>query len=552
MRVHHKRAKPKDSQESWKDSQEMSQSPSSVAARIDEINTALKALGLNVISGKQTLARRVPYVLKKASEDYVRLYELYERVLLPPHYRTESNTVHPDPDYRLLLEAMKTKIAAVSSRQELIAVLTLVPKSWTTSQVVNYFNVTTYSVKQARRLRDQSGLLSQPGPRLGRSFDSSVIDMIHAFVRLDSISRVSPHTKDCIMVSADFLPSRRLHSTLHETYTLFGDAHPNLRIGFSTFCRHLPKDVRRSVPEHKVCICVVCQNLKFMVNALTGETPEELLQLGSCGSDTESCATGDCQKCDYNAIEASLRAQTEGCLDEEVSFWRWGTVEARVQLVEETCPIGELIPKVVACYSRLYRFHRYVKGKQRAFYQKKLKRLLQGEVLMALDFAENYSFLLQEEVTSHYYSRSQCSLLTIAAYYMGSSGEMEHSTYCGITEDLLHDVTPVLYGIRWVLEQVSSKTPVELVHYFTDGARQHFKNRTIALVITGHEILFGCGARWHYHASHHGKSVCDGIGATVKKTLRVHSLKCDARPIRSVDDIMTWSSSNPRFAIKVG
>jgi len=118
-----------------------------------------------------------------------------------------------------------------------------------------------------------------------------------------------------------------------------------------------------------------------------------------------------------------------------VMLWRWKAIEGRVQLTEETCTIGELISKVTTSFSQDYRFHRYAKTRQPASYRKKLGALLQGEVLVVLDFAENYSFLLQDEVTSHYYARAQCSLLTIAAYYRSSSGEMEHFTNCGITDD---------------------------------------------------------------------------------------------------------------------
>ena len=111
---------------------------------------------------------------------------------------------------------------------------------------------------------------------------------------------------------------------------------------------------------------------------------------------------------------------------------------------------------------------------------------------------------------------------------------------------MLHDVAPVLYGIRWTLQEVSRKTAVELVHYFSDGARQHFKNQTVALVIVGHEILFGCRGRWHFHASQHGKSVYDGISAVLKRSVRTQSLKRNTWPTRMVDDITGWNTRSVR------
>ena len=129
-----------------------------------------------------------------------------------------------------------------------------------------------------------------------------------------------PHSKDCVAVSVSFLPSRRLHSTLRKTYAFFQETHPNIAVGFSTFCKHLPDDVQRTTYEHKVCVCVIGQNLKCMLEPLTIESTVELL-LGTCGNDGEDCSTGHCNRCHYNAIEASLRAETE---DYSTAKFRFG------------------------------------------------------------------------------------------------------------------------------------------------------------------------------------------------------------------------------------
>jgi hypothetical protein len=49
-----------------------------------------------------------------------------------------------------------------------------------------------------------------------------------------------------------------------------------------------------------------------------------------------------------------------------------------------------------------------------------------------------------------------------------------------------------------------------------DGAAGHFKNNYTLLNLKYHKKDFGLDAAWTFSASGHGKSPCDGIGATVK------------------------------------
>ena len=67
-----------------------------------------------------------------------------------------------------LMELIKDKISCTSSNSEKIKLLTLVPASWTISQTMNYFNVSQYAAKSARKLFQDKGILATPDNKKGK------------------------------------------------------------------------------------------------------------------------------------------------------------------------------------------------------------------------------------------------------------------------------------------------------------------------------------------------------------------------------------------------
>ena len=58
---------------------------------------------------------------------------------------------------------------------------------------------------------------------------------------------------------------------------------------------------------------------------------------------------------------------------------------------------------------------------------------------------------------------------------------------------------------------------LENIKYFSDGAAGQYKNYKNMLNLTCHNQDFDVNAEWHFFATSHGKSPCDGIGGTVKR-----------------------------------
>lgn len=81
--------------------------------------------------------------------------------------------------------------------------------------------------------------------------------------------------------------------------------------------------------------------------------------------------------------------------------------------------------------------------------------------------------------------------------------------------------------------------------YYSDGAKQHFKNRFQIANLMNHETDFGVPADWHFHATAHGKNACDGIGATFKREATRASLQASSlNPLTNANVLFEWAQKN--------
>ena len=98
-----------------------------------------------------------------------------------------------------LMKLIKEKVF-VSDRDQAIQMLTLVPDDWPIPKTADYFEVTQYTVKQARRLKQEKAILSTPEGYSRAGISDETIQLIVNFFESDEISRMCPGKKDCISV----------------------------------------------------------------------------------------------------------------------------------------------------------------------------------------------------------------------------------------------------------------------------------------------------------------------------------------------------------------
>ena len=136
------------------------------------------------------------------------------------------------------------------------------------------------------------------------------------------------------------------------------------------------------------------------------------------------------------------------------------------------------------------------------------------------DFAENYSFVVQDEVQGYHWNSSQCTLHPTMIYHKTNTKLQSHSL-CYLSDDLTHDVNMVYEILKQTIQFTQNFIcdNVSTVHYFSDGCAAQYKNCNLGVKCT-----------WSFFTTSHGKSPCDGIGGTVKRLTSRASLQ---RPLHN-------------------
>ena len=121
--------------------------------------------------------------------------------------------------------------------------------------------------------------------------------------------------------------------------------------------------------------------------------------------------------------------------------------------------------------------HSYLAKCQARYLKSKKINLTVYEVIVLVDFAENYNFIIQDEIQSYHWSKNYCTLHPIVVYLLDSEGKLKHDSLCIISDDNTHD-TNFVYQVQSILVQYIKENYPNIVklHYFSDGCSAQYKN----------------------------------------------------------------------------
>ena len=217
----------------------------------------------------------------------------------------------------------------------------------------------------------------------------------------------------------------------------------------------------------------------------------------------------------YNSIEDHE--------DSQIIYQQWIGTD-RTTLSTDTTSLYSLIDMVVTSIDALTS-HSYIAKAQSKYLKTRKENLDDTTVILLCDFAENFTFVIQDEIQSYHWTQNQATLHPIVMYYKADDTIM-HKSFCFISNELHHD-TAMVYSIqKMFLTHIKRHFPkVTKVEYFSDGCAAQYKNRYNFANLCMHMQDFGLNAEWNFFATAHGKSPCDGIGGIVKRATAVESLK---------------------------
>jgi hypothetical protein len=417
-----------------------------------------------------------------------------------------------------LMELLKQK-CEVSSKQEKVKLLTLVPDTWTIEKTSKEFGISTRLVKQARELKKQKGILGEPEAKKGHPLTSETVERVKAFYEDDQYSRMCPSKKDFVSVRIDgakvHKQKRLLLLNLNELYLEYKKQWPNEKIGFSKFCELRPKwyITVNSARMHAVCVCQIHQNVKLLTHALPGIKADRqpdptdykyLLSLMVCDIEKWNCMLRSCENCPGVELVKDhvemLFETAELYKDDTVKFSQWVSTD-RTELVSLQKNRDEYINDLIESLLQKLHPHFFIAKAQATYLQQQKESLDEETAIVLMDFAENFSFVIQDEVQGFHWDHSQATLHPFAVYTKDGDN-VKCTSYCVISDCLKHDTNAIHAFLNKLHEHMSIEFPsIKKILYWRDGAASQYKNFKNLTNLSFHERDFGgiCGVAFFFH-----------------------------------------------------
>lgn len=139
------------------------------------------------------------------------------------------------------------------------------------------------------------------------------------------------------------------------------------------------------------------------------------------------------------------------------------------------------------------------------------KQLQDGDVLMVMDFAQNYTHHRQDEIQGAFWSRNQSTLHPIVTYYPcpeEGCDHLERDEIMIVSDDRNHDYIAVKAFVERALAHLRGKgVLIKRLIVWSDNCAQQYKSCNVFYHISQEtEILY----QRNYFCSKHGKAEADG------------------------------------------
>ncbi|CAG2232244.1 unnamed protein product [Mytilus edulis] len=379
------------------------------------------------------------------------------------------------------------------------------------TEAVNEFRFT------AGRQRQKKGSLSK-----------RLTDRVCSFYERDDISRITPGIKDTVTKNGIKKQRRVMTESIEIIHERFILENTDIKISYPTFCRMRPFWVQPPKDsDRETCACKYHENMQFLVNSLHGlnclpsKRLQEIVKMFACDINKMDCMYGRCMECK----DVILQSETDSTINTE--WFQWKTKkETRLinnQEKEVTLTVKEKVTDSIDCLidtfsSEMQRFkvHTFNITNQFNHYRKMKENLKENEVLIHIDFAENFLCKLSTEIQSMHFgaSKQQITLHTGVYYTKGRT-----QTFCGVSDCLDHNPSAIWAFLDPILDRIINENKnVDTLHFFSDGPCSQYRQKGNFFLLSKEMSKRGLQATWNFHESGHGKGVPDGVGGTLKRT----------------------------------
>lgn len=538
-----------------------------VESALQHFNKSLEFLGESPVN--QRRVRSVSYCETKIEKIN---HQIVDKILVGMSENDKKSALNDNNNSDSeIISALKERFKNANNDDKL-RILTILPQSWSCGKIENEFGVSNYMARKAKELVREKGVMCSPDPKPGsKTLAENVVELVQNFYNSDEVSRQLPGKKDYVSVKngdnkRTHVQKRLVLANLKEIYNLFKETNKSVKVGFSKFAELRPKNcvLAGGSGTHVVCVCTYHQNVKLMIEGcrlkalLKNQNKPQLsykdiLAKIMCDPPTVKCHLNDCENCPgtENLADFMIDLFDEEMID-SVTYKQWVSVDrcsfetftkTSEEFVESFCDQIEILKR-----------HHFISKQQSSFFSEKIESLGENEALISLDFAENYSFIIQDEAQSYHWNNAMATIHPFVIYFKNEESKLKHLSFACISNCLNHDAALIHLFQKKVLNWLKEHpevfpTIIKKFYYFSDGCGNQYKNRKNFSNLCHHKDDFGMEAEWHFHATAHGKGACDGIGGTVKRLAARASLQ--GITILNAKDLCDWAVDNIEGIISI-
>ncbi|CAH1233436.1 unnamed protein product [Diabrotica balteata] len=325
--------------------------------------------------------------------------------------------------------------------------------------------------------------------------------------------------------------------SLHKKYLATEFA---FQVSRTTFCRFRPFwVVAPKQSDRETCACSKHSNVEMicasLYNAKTIPTkkPDELLKAMVCDEKDIDCMLRNCPRCKERTIP--VKSEVNENLNKIITYAVWESkaekreIKGEFKDVRKTVKIqkNDIVKNILNILQ--VQFTPYMKH---VFFmrhqQKELQRLKQflqpNELLLQIDFSENYIAKYESEIQSMHFgaSKKQISLHTGVYYYRTESDALVKSqSFCSVSDNLDHQSHAIWAHLHTILLELANRFPnITQVHFLSDGPTSQYKNRNNCFLMCKKIPQYFTNIKsmsWNYSESGHGKGPMDGVGGSLKR-----------------------------------
>ena len=274
-----------------------------------------------------------------------------------------------------------------------------------------------------------------------------------------------------------------------------------------------------------MCVCTIHQNTKLMVDAFCnainksikrreraydkeqaengendGERQEEdftlysttykdMLGIVVCDTEKMECMVHRCDSCPtYTALRDYIVSKFEEFeIVDDISFSQWDSTD-RTDLRTHTA-VEEFVDLLVYSIDNLST-HSFIARSQARYLKARKEDMDKETCIILLDFAENYHYIVQDEVQGFHWNKAQCTLHPVVLYYKNEKNELVHTSLCFISDD--HDTSFVHQLQKLVCNFIKETLPqIKRLEYWSDGCAGQYKNFKNMMNLCNHKDDFG-------------------------------------------------------------